>query len=121
MRTARTFWPQALLAVIALAMVAGFFAVIGADGTTWLSPILATGSFGAVVFAGLLVRGQSAAQRLVTRVRQDAYTDLVAISVTIVPPYPSSANGPTKRQTRKELEKAVRRRLLTPATAAPPG
>jgi hypothetical protein len=52
--------------------------------------------------------------------RQDAYTDLVAISVAIVPPYPSRAGGPTLRQARRQLERAVRRRLLTPPTAPPP-
>lgn len=120
LRAARTFWPQALFAVIALVLVAAFFAVADLNGTTWLSPVLATGSFGAFAVAGLLARGQSAAQRLVTRMRQDAYTDLVAISVAIVPAYPSGAGGPTLRQARKQLERAVRRRLLTPATTPPP-
>jgi hypothetical protein len=82
--------------------------------------VLATGSFGAFAVAGLMARGQSAAQRMVTRMRQDAYTDLVAISVAIVPPYPSRAGGPTLRQARRQLERAVRRRLLTPPTAPPP-
>ena len=120
-RAARTFWPQALLAVIALGLIAAFFAVTDLKGTTWLSPVLATGSFGAFAVAGLLARGQSAAQRLVTRMRQDAYTDLVAISVSIVPPYPSGPDGQTLRQTRKQLERAVRRRLLTQPTSPPPG
>jgi hypothetical protein len=119
-RAARTFWPQAILAVIALGLVAAFFAVTDLKGTTWVSPVLATGSFGAFAVAGLLARGQSAAQRLVTRMKQDAYTDLVAISVAIVPPYPSAAGGPTPRQARKQMERAVRRRLLTPPTSPPP-
>lgn len=120
-RAARTFWPQAVIAVIALGLVAAFFVVADLDGTSWVSPVLATGSFGAFAVAGLLARGQSAAQRLVTRMRQDAYTDLVAISVAIVPPYPSRAGGPTMRQARKQMERAVRRRLLTPPTSPPPG
>ena len=119
-RAARTFWPQVVLAVLALALVAAFFAVTDLEGTTWVSPVLATGGFGAFAIAGLLARGQSAAQRLVTRMRQDAYTDLVAISVAIVPPYPSGEGGPTVRQARKQLERAVRRRLLTPPTSPPP-
>ena len=119
-RAARAFWPQVVLAVVALCLVAAFFAVIGLKGTTWVSPVLATGGFGAFAIAGMLARGQSAAQRLVTRMRQDAYTDLVAISVAIVPPYPSGEGGPTLRQARKRLERAVRRRRLTPATSPPP-
>jgi len=120
-RAARTFWPQAVLAVVALALVTAFFVVTDLDGSTWLSPLLATGGFGAFVIAAMMAKGQSAAQRLVTRMRQDAYTDLVAISVAIVPPYPSAAGGRTLRQTRSQLERAVRRRLLTPPTAPPPG
>lgn len=120
-RAARTFWPQAILAVIALGLVAAFFVVIDLKGTSWVSPVLATGGFGAFAVAGLLARGQSAAQRLVTRMRQDAYTDLVAISVAIVPPHPSVPGGPTLRQARRQMERAVRRRLLTPPTSPPPG
>lgn len=120
LRAARTFWPQALLAVVALGLVAALFAVTNLNGTSWLSPVLATGGFGAFAVAGLLARGQSAAQRVVTRMRQDAYTDLVEISVAVVPPYPSGAGGPTLRQARKRLERAVRRRLLTPPTSPPP-
>jgi hypothetical protein len=120
-RAARSFLPQAILAVVALALVAGFFVVTGEKGTSWVSPVLATGGFGAFAVAWLLARGQSAAQRLVTRMRQDAYTDLVAISVVIVPPHPAGSGEPTMRQVRKQLERAVRRRLLTPPTSAPPG
>lgn len=120
-RAARTFLPQTVLAVVALGLVAGFFVVTDLDGSTWLSPVLATGSFGAFAVAGLLAKGQSAAQRLVTRMKQDAYTDLVAISVAIVPPYPSGRGGPSLRQVRRQLERAVRRRLLTSATSAPAG
>jgi hypothetical protein len=120
-RAARSFLPQAILAVVALALVAGFFVVTGEKGTSWVSPVLATGGFGAFAVAWLLARGQSAAQRLVTRIRQDAYTDLVAISVAIVPPHPAGSGEPTMRQVRKQLERAVRRRLLTPPTSAPPG
>ncbi len=125
-RAARTFLPQAVLVFVALGLVAAFFVVTGLDGSTWVSPVLATGGFGAFAFAGLLAKGQSAAQRLVTRLKQDAYTDLVAISVAIVPPYPSGKRGrsgrrsPSGRQVRRQLEKAVRRRLLTPPTSPPP-
>ena len=121
LRAVRTFWPTVLFAVLALGLVAAFFAVTDLDGTTWLSPVLATSGLGAVVFATLAAKGQSAATRLVTRMRQDAYTDLVALSVAILPPYPRSQGGTSTRRTRQLLERAVRRRLLTPPTAAPPG
>ena len=63
---------------------------------------------------GVLTRAQSTAQRLATRMRQDAYTDLVAVAVTAVPDHPDSPTPGTA------IEAAVRRRLLTPATAPPP-
>jgi hypothetical protein len=36
-RAARTFWPQALLAVVALALITAFFVVTGFQGTSWVS------------------------------------------------------------------------------------
>ena len=89
----------------------------------WLSSLLATGGFGAFVAAGLLAKGQSAAQRFVTRLRQDAYTDLVAVSVTTVPLPPAPAGAGQRRRGlgRRLVEAAVRRRLLTTPTAPPQG
>lgn len=117
-RNVRVFWPQAVLAVVALGLATGFFSV-DHDSTPWISSLLATGGLGAFVFAGLLARGQSAAQRLVTRIRQDAYTDLVAVAVTIVPAYPSGSGRTAWRRARTAVESAVRRRRLTPPTPAP--
>lgn len=117
-RTARAFWPQAALALVALALATVFFAV-DHDSMPWISSLLATGGIGAFAVAGLLARGQSAAQRLVTRIRQDAYTDLVAVAVTIVPAYPSGDGRTAWRRARTAVECAVRRRRLTPPTPAP--
>lgn len=113
-RTLRAFWPQLVLAVGALA----FTAVIliwqpDVDHLDGLTPVLATGGFGAFALAGLLARGKSAAQRMLARLRQDAYTDLVALSVTVVPDRPPGGSL-------KSLESLVRDRLLTPPTPAPP-
>jgi hypothetical protein len=102
--------------------------VVGGEGSAgptpvWLSSLLATGGFGAFAAAGLLAKGQSAAQRLVTRLRQDAYTDLVAVSVTTVPSPPVPEGGGQRRRGigRRLVEAAVRRRLLTTPTTPPPG
>src|SRR3954470_19523496 len=125
-RSARMFWPQIVLALVALALVAAFFTLVVGAGPTeapvWLSSLLATGGFGAFAAAGLLARGKSAAQRFVTRLRQDAYTDLVAVSVTTVPPPPASAGAGQRRRGlgRRLVEAAVQRRRLTPPTPPPP-
>ncbi len=123
-RAARLFWPQVVLALVALGLVTTFFAVVGGSGPPWVSSLLASTGVSVFVVAGLLARGQSAAQRLLTRVRQDAYTDLVALSVTIVPTAPAELRGASEtswRAVRNRLEPIVRQRLLTPPTAPPPG
>ena len=121
-RAARLFWPQLTLFVIAGSLVVGFFTVSGGSGPTWVSSLLATSGFGIFVAAGLLARGQSAAQKLVTRLRQDAYTDLVAVSLTVVPERPASGTGTGReaaRAARTRLESLVRRRALTTPTTPP--
>lgn len=126
-RAARLFWPQVALALVAVGLVTTFFAVIGGSGPTWVSSLLGSTGISVLALAGLLARGQSAAQRLLTRLRQDAYTDLVAVSVTVVPTAPAGPAGPggttasSWRAVRRRLEPIVRHRLLTPPTAPPPG
>ena len=117
-RATRLFLPQALLSLVAIGLLTAAlgFAEPASNG---LTSFLATGGVGTLAIAGLLTRGQSAAQRLVVRMRQDAYTDLLAISVTMLPSYPEALGGPTLRRASRNLESAVRRRLLTPATDPP--
>ena len=118
-RLLRAFWPQLLLVLVALGLVAAFLGVVGDSAPGWASSLLATGGLGAFVVAGVLARGQSAAQRLVTRLRQDAYTDLIAIDVSVVPPYPGGDERNTLRRARRLVESAVGRRSLTTATPPP--
>lgn len=125
-RAARIFWPQIALALVSVALVTAYFSVVGSAGDVgavpvWFSSLLATGGFGAFAAAGLLAKGKSAAQKVVTRLRQDAYTDLVAVSVTTVPPPPAPAGGNRQRLRlrRHRVESAVRRRSLTPPTPPP--
>lgn len=125
-RAARIFWPQIALALVSIALVTAFFTVVGSAGDigavpVWFSSLLATTGFGTFAAAGLIAKGKSAAQRVVTRLRQDAYTDLVAVSVTTVPPPPAAAGGGSqgRRFGRQQVEAAVRRRLLTPPTPPP--
>jgi hypothetical protein len=107
-RTLRAYLPQLLLAVLALALTTA--AVSGKLGD--LKTLLPSG-LGALGLAGVLSRGQSLAQQLRVRLRQDGYTDLIALHVTVVPDRPGGG-------TLREVEKLVRKRRLTPPTAAPP-
>jgi len=126
LRAVRIFWPQIALALVSIALVTAYFSVVGSAGEVgavpvWFSSLLATGGFGAFIAAGLLAKGKSAAQRMVMRLRQDAYTDLVAVSVTTVPPHPTPPRGRWERLRlgRSRVETAVRRRSLTPPTPPP--
>jgi hypothetical protein len=122
-RAARLFRPQLVLFGTAFALVTAFFAASGGTAPTWVTSLLATSGFGVFVAAGVLARGQSAAQRLLTRLRQDAYTDLVAVSLTTVPERPPAPGGTATdgaRTARRRLESLVRRRSLTTPTRPPP-
>jgi hypothetical protein len=142
-QTAKAFWVQGVLAVVALGLSSSF--VVGLKVDDWpagLTTFLGTGGVGVLALTGLLTKGQSAAQRMLARMRQDAYTDLVAVSVTAVPVYPgrpSSATAGTVTddatiaarkladrlrdqmwsEARSRVEKAVRSRRITPPTAPP--
>lgn len=118
-RALRLFWPQALLAVVAICLVTAFLARFDGTAPGFVSSLLATSGISALAVAGLLARTQSAAQRLVTRLRQDAYTDLVAVSVTVLPDPPGGTGAQSLSRAREQLESAVRRRLLTPPTPPP--
>ncbi len=113
-RFMRLYRLQILLGIVALLLITAFFAFRGQATSEWIPSIVGVLGVGGAVLTGVLTRAQSSAQRLATRMRQDAYTDLVAVAVTAVPKQPGDQkNGHT-------IEDAVRRRLLTPATAPPP-
>lgn len=106
-RAFRLFWPQLLAAVIGLGFLVVLLLLVSADvGTSWektLSGILAAVGLS---LAGLTGTLKNSAQALLKRLRQDAYTDLVAIAVQTAPPPPRKS----------DLENAISRRALTPAT-----
>jgi hypothetical protein len=111
-RFMRLYRLQIIIGIVAILLITGFFAFRG-QATGWLPSFFGIIGVGGAVVTGLLTRAQSTAQRLATRMRQDAYTDLVAVAVTSVPEHPDS---PTPGSA---IEAAVRRRLLTPATPPP--
>ena len=112
LRTLKTFWPQVVVAVAVLGLGPWLVRELVDDRGVLSSTLAATGGIGAVIAATLLAKGQSAAQRVVMRMRQDAYTDLVVLSLTAVPDAPSWWQG-------IKLDRAVRTRRLTPPTPPP--
>jgi hypothetical protein len=112
-RFMRLYRLQIILGIVAILLITAFLAFRG-QATGWIPSVFGAIGLGGAVLTGFLTRAQSTAQRLAVRMRQDAYTDLVAVAVTSVPEHP---DNPTSGSA---IEAAVRRRLLTPATSPPP-
>ena len=109
----RLYRLQIILGLVAFCLIVAFFAFRGQATSEWIPSLVGILGVGGAVLTGVLTRAKDTAERLATRMRQDAYTDLVAVALTSVPKYPGNAK-PGDR-----IENAVRRRLLTPATAPP--
>jgi hypothetical protein len=121
LRAFRAFWPQLALAAASAVAVA---AVVYFLSTQQGDPVVTTllGLFGAVGLAAarVVAKAKSAGQQLLARLRQDAYSDLVAIAVTVVPQLPGRPdNRRGLRVTDRRVRAAVRRRGVTPVTPMP--
>ena len=122
MHAFRAFWPQMLLGFLSAAAVAAvvfFLATHGGSAifTTLLGLVGAAG----LTVATVAAKAKIAGQLLLARLRQDAYSDLVAIAVSNVPPHPTAGNQlPFGRpSTEQRVRDAVRSRRLTPSTPLP--
>lgn len=106
-RVFQLFWPQLLATVFGIgALVTLLFLVNVRSATAWektLSGVLAAVGLS---LAGLTGTLKNAGQALTKRLRQDAYTDLVALAVQTAPTPPDKS----------ALQKAIGHRVLTPAT-----
>jgi hypothetical protein len=114
LKAAQAYFPQLLAGGIGVGLLLGFVkAASQKHPLGWVEAL--TSLFGAVGLsgAGLTAKLKNEAQTLSTRLRQDAYTDLIAASITTVPNPPPKRRG-ASRQT--VVETAVRNRDLTPST-----
>ena len=106
-RAFQLFWPQLLATVFGLGALITLLFLVNVDGATaWektLSGVLAAVGLS---LAGLTGTLKNSAQALTKRLRQDAYTDLVALAVQTAPTPPDKS----------ALQNAINRRGLTPAT-----
>ena len=126
-RALRIFWPELVTAIIAAAALAGFAVAIGEQNiNSFLKSSLGFIAIAGLSIAGLTARLKNQAQAMVTRLRQDVYTDLVAVAITTapLPPAPPSKPGilekPRKAIAESRQKKAmihiIRERSLTPVT-----
>jgi len=112
-RALRIFWPELVGAVVAAAALSGFAVALGQNHIS----SLAKGALGFIAITGFSIAGLTArlknqAQVMVTRLRQDVYTDLVAVAITTAPPVPGvrpHRQGALKAQMARE-------RTITPVT-----
>lgn len=114
-RTLRIFWPELLGAAIAAAALSGFAVAIGQNHiSSFAKSALGFIAITGLSIAGVMARLKSQAQVMVTRLRQDVYTDLVAVAITTAPPVPSVPNRPNKQSAKKAA--MARERKITPVT-----
>ena len=114
-RTLRIFWPELIGAAIAAAALSGFAVALGQNHiSSFAKSALGFIAITGFSVAGVMARLKSQAQVMVTRLRQDVYTDLVAVAITTAPPVPSVPSRPS-RQNAKKAEMA-RERNITPVT-----
>jgi hypothetical protein len=130
LRFVHAFWIQIVLGLLSVGLITGCITLIASHHQ---SPFVkaALGALGAIglTSTAAIARLKTASQSLIARLRQDAYSDLVAIAITSVPPYPRGplqprSTGPIadllhRRKAEQTVQKAVQSRRLTAATYPP--
>jgi hypothetical protein len=114
----RALWIPLVTAVISLLLVVWLIYLIATGSATpffkaLLGVLGVVGLSATTILAGL----KTTAQRLLSRLRQDAYTDLVAFAIAEAPSRPDVRDNPHKADKVKVEE--VRRRTLTAVADAP--
>jgi len=104
---ARLFWQQLVATIVGLAFLVTLVVLLGVGtGTAWEKTVSGILAAAGLSLAGLTGTLKNSAQAMLKRLRQDTYTDLVAIAVQTAPPPPKKS----------DLHKALGNRRLTPAT-----
>src|SRR5580700_10778094 len=106
-RAFQLFWPQLVATIVGLGFLVALLFLVNVGGAAaWVKTLAGILAAVGLSLAGLTGTLKNSAQALLKRLRQDAYTDLVAIAVQTAPRPPSKA----------DLQNAISRRELTPAT-----
>ena len=106
-RAFRLFWPQLVATVFGVGFLVTLLVLLGGSSRATLAKTLSGVLAGiGLSIAGLTGRLKTSAQAMLTRLRQDSYTDLVTLAVQTAPP-------PKKKS---QLQQALNQRTLTPAT-----
>jgi hypothetical protein len=115
-RVLRALWVQIVTAVISLALVIGVITLIAEGSSTpFVKSLLGVLGVVGLTTAALQTRLKNTAQSLLTRLRQDTYTDLVAVEIAIAPGKPGA-----RRPDKVVAEEVSKRALTTITDAGPP-
>jgi hypothetical protein len=121
-RTLRGFWFQLLVAALAAGAVGAFAWLLTKPSfSAGIKTLLVTLGIAGFSYAGLAVKVKNEAQAMLTRLKQDAYTDLITEAITTAPLPPRSVLAPKGRLippiTRKaKMMKIIQSRDITPVT-----
>lgn len=116
MRAVRALWPQLVIAGLSLGLVIALTTLVAkGSGNVLLQAVFGVLSAVGLSAATIQARLKSTAQSLMTRFRQDAYTDLVAAAIAVAPKRPDGAP-----QDKVVLAEVRKRTLTTVADAAVP-
>ena len=106
-RVFKLFWPELAATVFGLGALITLLFLVNVDGAAaWEKTLSGVLAVVGLSLAGLTGTLKNSAQALTKRLRQDAYTDLVALAVQTAPAPPDHS----------ALQRAISHRALTPAT-----
>jgi hypothetical protein len=105
-RALRLFWPQLAATVIGLGALVTLLVLLGVGGSAWQKTLSGLAAAVGLSLAGISGTLKNSAQAVLKRLRQDAYSDLVAFAVQTAPPPPKKS----------DVRRAIARRELTTAT-----
>jgi hypothetical protein len=112
----RAFWIQFLLTGLGAAALIAFADLLASPrGSSLAKSLLAAAGITGFSVAGVSGKLKNQAQAMLLRLRQDAYTDLIAVDITTAPPQPRAVPVLPARR-RAKLAKMARQRSLTPVT-----
>ena len=110
LRAAQALWIQLATVAVSLGFVVALITLIAdGSGNAIVKAILGVLSAVGLSAATVQARLKNAAQNLLVRIRQDAYTDLVAGEIAVAPPKPGV------RRQNKIVAVELRNRTLTAA------
>jgi hypothetical protein len=112
-KAAKLFATELALVAASAGALAGLSVVLSQPQVrAWVGAVLGVVAAAGLSAAGISARLKNRAQALFTRLRQDAYTDLIAVAISTCPQAPP---GEGRRQ-RRAVTQALQRSVLTAAT-----